>query len=171
MQIIKGALPIGGCLGGGREEGETFEQAAIRETREETGLVVRVERLLFELEDPERKYDYRKYLTFLAVPMGGELAVGFDGQVGGMNRISELRWFPLWDESNKPAQAAPIFAKLAEGLRLSASPNLHSQAAMAFARSHNESVLFQSRAALNLLLQYKTRHAACGRGIDPGIWR
>ena len=47
--------------GGGREEGETFEQAAIRETREETGLIVRVERLLFELVDIERKYHYQKY--------------------------------------------------------------------------------------------------------------
>ena len=85
--------------GGGLEEGETFEQAAIRETHEETGLVVRVERLLFELEDLERKYHYQKYLTFLATPIGGELKVGFEGEEGGMNRIKEVHWFPLWDES------------------------------------------------------------------------
>jgi len=84
--------------GGGLEEGETFEQAAIRETREETGLVVRVERLLFELEDPERKYHYQKYLTFLATPIGGELKVGFEGKEGGPNRMQEARWFPLWEE-------------------------------------------------------------------------
>ena len=86
--------------GGGREEGETFEQAAIRETREETGLIVRVERLLFELVDIERKYHYQKYLTFLATPIGGVLKVGFEGEEGGMNRMKEARWIPLWDESN-----------------------------------------------------------------------
>jgi len=85
--------------GGGLEAGETFEQAAIRETREETGLVVHVERLLFETEDLERKYHYQKYLTFLATPIGGELAVGFEGEEGGMNRMKEARWFPLWNES------------------------------------------------------------------------
>ena len=84
--------------GGGLEEGETFEQAAIRETREETGLLVRVERLLFEIEDRERTYHYQKYLTFLATPIGGELGLGFEGQAGGINRLKEVRWFPLWDE-------------------------------------------------------------------------
>jgi hypothetical protein len=62
-------------------------------------------------------------------------------------------------ENNKPEQAAPIFAKLAEVLESAKQPkraaNLHSQAALAFARSRNESALFQARAALTLLLQYK----------------
>lgn len=61
-------------------------------------------------------------------------------------------------ENNKPAQAAPIFAKLAEVLRSANQPKraaaLHSQAALAFARSRNEAALTQARAALTLLLQY-----------------
>lgn len=85
--------------GGGQEEGETYEQAAIRETFEETNLIVRVERLLFELEDSERKYHYQKYQTFLAVPIGGELSVGFEGEASSPNRLQEARWVPLWDES------------------------------------------------------------------------
>jgi len=84
--------------GGGLEQGETFEQAAIRETLEETSLVVEVERLLFAWEDPERKYHYQKYLSFLATPIGGELSVGFEGEESGENRMKEARWFPLWDE-------------------------------------------------------------------------
>jgi 8-oxo-dGTP diphosphatase len=85
--------------GGGQEEGETFEQAAIRETREETNLIVRVERLLFELEDAERKHHYQKYLSFLATPIGGELSIGFEGKEPNANRLQEARWVPLWNES------------------------------------------------------------------------
>lgn len=85
--------------GGGPEEGESYEQAAIRETYEETSLIVRLERLLFELEDLERKYHYQTYLSFLATPTGGELSVGFEGEEPGKNRLQEARWVPLWDES------------------------------------------------------------------------
>lgn len=86
--------------GGGQEEGESYEQAAIRETYEETNLIVRVERLLFELEDPERRHHYQKYLSFLATPIGGELSIGFEGEKSGMNRLKEARWVPLWEESS-----------------------------------------------------------------------
>ncbi len=62
-------------------------------------------------------------------------------------------------DNNKPAQAAPIFAKLAEVLRSAGQPkraaNLHAQAALAFAKSRNESALPQARTALTLLLQYQ----------------
>jgi hypothetical protein len=63
-------------------------------------------------------------------------------------------------ENGKPAQAAPIFAKLAEVLTSAGQPkraaNLHAQAAQAFAQCRNESsALTQARAALNLFLQYK----------------
>lgn len=62
-------------------------------------------------------------------------------------------------DNNKPAQAAPIFAKLAEVLTSAKQPrraaSVHAQAALAFARSRNESALMQARAALTLMLQYK----------------
>jgi hypothetical protein len=62
-------------------------------------------------------------------------------------------------EDNKPAQAAPIFAKLAEVLTSAKQPkraaSLHAQAALAFAKSRNESALTQARTALTLMLQYK----------------
>jgi hypothetical protein len=76
-------------------------------------------------------------------------------QPSELRRLEEANYYL---ENNKPAQAAPIFAKLAEILISAKQPkraaNLHSQAAMAFARSRNESALFQARAALTLLLQY-----------------
>jgi hypothetical protein len=77
-------------------------------------------------------------------------------QPSEQRRLEEANFYL---ENNKPAQAAPIFAKLAEVLESAKQPkraaSLHSQAAMAFARSRNESALMQARAALTLLLQYK----------------
>ncbi len=62
-------------------------------------------------------------------------------------------------ENNKPAQAAPIFAKLAEVLESANQPkraaSLHASAARAFAKSRNESAVVQSRTAINLFLQYQ----------------
>lgn len=46
--------------GGGVDEGESFEQAAVREVKEETGLDVKVVRLLFEEE-----YQYGKSCCYL----------------------------------------------------------------------------------------------------------
>ena len=59
-------------------------------------------------------------------------------------------------ENNKPRQAAPLFAKLAEVLTSAGQPrraaNLHAQAALAFAKGHDESALVQARTALTLFL-------------------
>jgi hypothetical protein len=70
----------------------------------------------------------------------------------------------LW-EAGKPAQAAPIFAKLAEVLTSAGQPkraaSLHAEAAQAFAQSHNEApAMLQARAALNLFLQQRMDQAA-----------
>jgi len=76
-------------------------------------------------------------------------------QPSEQRRLEEANFYL---ENNKPAQAAPIFAKLAEVLRSANQPkraaSLHSQAALAFARSRNDATLTQARAALTLLLQY-----------------
>jgi len=82
-------------------------------------------------------------------------------QPSEQRRLEEANFYL---ENNKPAQAAPIFAKLAEVLESAKQPkraaNLHSQAAIAFARSRNDSALLQARAALSLLLQYKLSQQA-----------
>lgn len=59
--------------GGGANEGEPLEQAAIREVKEETGLDVKVIRLLFE-ED----YDYGTSYCYLAEPIGAEKELTLD---------------------------------------------------------------------------------------------
>ena len=82
-------------------------------------------------------------------------------QPSEQRRLEEANFYL---ENNKPAQAAPIFAKLAEVRESSRQPkraaNLHSQAAIAFARSRNEAALMQGRAAMSLLLQYKLEQQA-----------
>lgn len=77
--------------GGAREDGETLEQTAIRETLEETGLVVSVDHLI-------GTYGLKHWLTAVAFACTietGTPAVQDDGE------ISEVRWWPA-DELPEP---------------------------------------------------------------------
>jgi ADP-ribose pyrophosphatase YjhB (NUDIX family) len=77
------ALPAGGL-----EPGETFEQAAIREGREETGYDIELLRLVGEYWRPQ-------------YPHGGDRQMVFAGRVVGGDpskhdcETVEVRWFPL----------------------------------------------------------------------------
>ncbi|MBN1937243.1 MAG: NUDIX domain-containing protein [Anaerolineae bacterium] len=77
------ALPAGRL-----EPGETFEQAAIREAREETGYEIELERLVGEYWRPQ-------------FPHGGDRQRVFAGRVVGGNPSEhdweslEVKWFPL----------------------------------------------------------------------------
>ena len=76
--------------GGALEIGELVREAAVREAREETGLVVEPGELLgvFDrvLRDPEQRVQYHYVLIdFLCKPVGGELCAASDA--------AEARWF------------------------------------------------------------------------------
>jgi 8-oxo-dGTP diphosphatase len=76
--------------GGVLEVGEMVRDAAIREAREETGLIVEPGELLGVydriLRDPENRVQYHYVLVdFLCRPMGGELLAASDA--------AEVRWF------------------------------------------------------------------------------
>ena len=85
--------------GGGLEPNETQEECIVREIREETHLSVRVEHLLFETEDSDRRYTYQKYVTYLCIPVSGEVAPGSEHENSLVHSIISADWYPLWDES------------------------------------------------------------------------
>jgi 8-oxo-dGTP diphosphatase len=76
--------------GGVLEVGEMVREAAVREAREETGLMVEPGELLGVydriLRDPEQRVQYHYVLIdFLCRPLGGELLAASDA--------AEVRWF------------------------------------------------------------------------------
>jgi ADP-ribose pyrophosphatase YjhB (NUDIX family) len=76
--------------GGVLEVGEMVREAAVREAREETGLIVETGELLgvFDriLRDAEHRVQYHYVLIdFLCLPVGGELLAGSDA--------AEVQWF------------------------------------------------------------------------------
>lgn len=78
--------PFGWALPGGFvDQGESLEQAAVREAREETSLEVVLLRQLHTYSDPRR--DPRQHTVstvFVAVPAGGELAAADDAAEAGV---------------------------------------------------------------------------------------
>jgi 8-oxo-dGTP diphosphatase len=96
--------PAGGQWGfpsGFAERGETFQETVVREVREETGLTVRVGRLL-ELRSGFR---YRVEVYYEAALVGGVDGIVLDGR-----EILEARLFPL---DKLPAGMPPLHRQLA----------------------------------------------------------
>ena len=87
--------------GGGIEESETEEECVIREMKEETNLVVTIDRLIFdEPAHPDGIYKWRK--TYICHPVSGEASPGYEPEpeAAANYSISEVRWFDLRDESD-----------------------------------------------------------------------
>jgi 8-oxo-dGTP diphosphatase len=87
--------------GGGKEDGETEEECIAREMKEETNLIISVERLILdEPEHPDGIYKRRK--TFLCRPIEGRPKPGFEPELEAAAEYSivEVRWFDLRDEIN-----------------------------------------------------------------------
>ncbi|SFL84319.1 Broad specificity phosphatase PhoE [Paenibacillus sp. 1_12] len=95
--------------GGGIEQGESPEQACIREVKEETGYDVRITHLL---NRSESKY------TFLVEIVGGQLAI--DVQHPDNQTIVSAEWVPLSDENRWDRVTRPIweaYNKLKDALK------------------------------------------------------
>jgi len=87
--------------GGGREAGESEEECVQREMHEETGLEVRVERLLEEHDAAHPDAVYLRYKTYLCTPLSGEAQPGYEPEIeaASLYKIAEVRWVELWDSS------------------------------------------------------------------------
>ena len=88
------------CLpGGGVDPGESVEETIFREVQEETGLTVRVVRLVGVYSDPNSLVVYNKDTAVQIVALSFEAEVT-DGKPGLSNETSDWGYYSL-DEMNK----------------------------------------------------------------------
>ncbi len=73
--------------GGAVEDGENAAEAAVREVLEETGLEVRVSRLLWHVEEVSETRGQRFVNFFLAETIGGTLGLGADPEFDADNQV------------------------------------------------------------------------------------
>ncbi|MDR1778661.1 MAG: NUDIX hydrolase [Clostridiales Family XIII bacterium] len=78
--------------GGAIEAGENSQQAAAREVLEETGLRIRVGRLLWHIEEVSPARGQRFVNYFLAEPSGGAATLGTDPELGPAQVLRDLAW-------------------------------------------------------------------------------
>jgi 8-oxo-dGTP pyrophosphatase MutT (NUDIX family) len=105
--------------GGGIEPGEGEEACVAREMWEETGLQVRVERLLLD-EPAHPPSGYQRLKTYLCVVAGGEAAPGYEPEAdaAASYAITAVAWFALADPASWPAElradrfTAPLLGRI-----------------------------------------------------------
>lgn len=94
------------CPGGSLEPGETLEEGARREVKEETGLDVEFGRQITPFERVVREGEkvalHVVYIDFIARVVGGELAPASDVGEGRWVTRSEMRG--LWEELHEDTQ-------------------------------------------------------------------
>ncbi|MCT2534373.1 NUDIX hydrolase [Aquibacillus koreensis] len=95
-QFVQRGAIVWNFPGGGIEEGESPEEACVREVHEETGYIVKINRLLYN--------DSYKF-TFIAEIVGGEMFL--NKELKDNDDILEVSWVSLddnkkWDQVTLP---------------------------------------------------------------------
>ena len=90
--------------GGGREANETEEACVLREMREETNLIVTIERLL--LDEAALSGGYKRFKTYLCRAVNGNAQPGYEPEIESAQRyaITEIGWFDLRHPASWDAQ-------------------------------------------------------------------
>jgi len=104
--------------GGGREDDEDEETCVVREVHEETGLAVRVERLMIDCPAEPPDGFYVRWRTYLCSVVGGQAAPG--GGEGASADLVDLMWLSIRDDSAWPAgiQGNPILLPQLRAIRV-----------------------------------------------------
>lgn len=102
QQHVKRGGIVWNFPGGGIEEGETTEQACIREMKEETGIEVQIVK---KLHEHAGKY------TFLTVMTGGQLRL--DKENAANEDLVDVAWVDLDDAERFDSVTKPILALIA----------------------------------------------------------
>ncbi len=86
--------------GGGREKGESLEEAVIREAKEETGLDIELLPLTYESLPPIKNSMYKNMVTFIGYPVKGKAKVGYDPEeeLKNIYGLVDIKWQDLGDK-------------------------------------------------------------------------
>lgn len=92
LMVHNGDVDTWSMPGGAVEEGETLEQAAVREVFEETGLEVRIQNVVAVNECLfEEKKEHAIFFTFKADIIGGEIAITRPDEISVVEWVSVER--------------------------------------------------------------------------------
>jgi 8-oxo-dGTP pyrophosphatase MutT (NUDIX family) len=88
--------------GGGREDDEDEDACVAREVREETQLLVRVDRLLFDRPAEPPNGTYVRWRTYVCTVLAGHASAG--GGEGANAELIDVAWLSIDDERDWPSE-------------------------------------------------------------------
>lgn len=111
VKVVEGDRSYWTLPGGGVEKGESHEEAAVREVREEINLDIKILRFLFE-----RKYTAGTEYCYLAEPQSDEhlIRVGYDPELDANEQVlKQAEWVSI-DKVKDDIHVSRVIASLSQ---------------------------------------------------------